>query len=107
MAVSSSTVLRVQGLPSDRNVDEMTSLLESLLEIGSEIPGLKITSLAEDPYQVKKQVATLVFLKDPPLPFKASTADQWSIKSSENDRDQALTFDTHLRGLTALHTPES
>lgn len=107
MALSSSTVFRVRGLPSNRNVDEITSLLESSLKIGSEISGLKITSLAEDPYQVKKQVATLVFLKDPPPPFKASTADQWSINSSESDRDQALTFDTHFRGLTALHTPES
>lgn len=107
MAVSSSTVLRVRGLPSNWDIDEVTSLLDSSLQIGSEASGLKITSLAEDPYDVKKQIATLVFLKDSPPPFKASTADQWSINISGSDRAQTLTFDTHFRGLTAMNTPGS
>lgn len=105
MAVSSSTVLRVRGLPSNRNIDEVTSLLESSLQVGAEASGLKITSLAEDPYQAKRQVATLVFLKSIPPLFDASTANEWSITNSESDGDQALTLDTHFRGLTALNTP--
>ena len=113
MAVSSSTVLRVRGLPPNRNIDEVTSLLEHSLDIGAEASGLKITSLAEDPYHAKKQVATLMFLKEPPPPFFTSNTNQWSIKvaevnhSSASDRDQTLTFDTHFRGLTALNTPIS
>lgn len=111
MAVSSSTVLRVRGLPSNLNTIEVTTLIERSLEIGREASGLTITSLAEDPYQAKKQVATLVFLaKLPPL-FTPSTAKEWSIDvsvsncSPESDRDLALTFDAHFRGLTALNTP--
>lgn len=104
MAVSSSTVLRVRGLPLNRNVDEVTSLLEESLQIEPEVSGLKVTSLAEDPYPHKRQVATLRFLKSVPSLFSASTTDQWSINSSEGDWDQALTFDTHFHGLTALNT---
>lgn len=113
MAVSSSTVLRVRGLSSNQNIDEVTSLLERSLQLGSESSGLKITSLAEDPYQVKKQVATLMFVKEIPPLFTTSTIKQWSINvseadySSESDGDQALTFDTHFHGLTALNTPRS
>ena len=113
MAVSCSTVLRVRGLPSDRNIDEVTSLLEHSLQIRPEAFGLKITSLADDPYQVKKQVATLMFLKNLPPLFTTSTTNQWSIKVpeadyiSKSDGDQALTFDTHFHGLTALNTPRS
>lgn len=111
MAVSSSTVLRVRGLPSNTSSGEVTTLIERSLEIGPEASGLKITSLAEDPYQAKKQVATLVFLARVPPLFNTSTVKQWSINvsvancSSEDDRDLSLTFDTHFRGLTALNTP--
>lgn len=113
MAVSSSTVLRVRGLPPKRNVDEVTSLLESSLQMGPEASGLKITSLAEDPYQVEKQVATLMFLRKIPPLFTSSTTNQWSLTISEggnhlkSDEDLALTFDTHFHGLTALSTPKS
>lgn len=111
MAVSSSTVLRVRGLPSNSNPIQITTLIERSLEIGPQASGLKITSLAEDPYQVKKQVATLIFLAEIPPLFASSTAKEWSINvsvagcSPESDRDLALTFDTHFRGLTALNTP--
>lgn len=113
MAVSSSTVLRVRGLPPNRNIDQVTSLLEHSLDIGAEASGLKITSLAEDPYHAKKQVATLMFLKEPPPLFFTSNTNQWSINVAEvnhslaSDRDQTLSFDTHFRGLTALNTPVS
>ena len=113
MAVSSSVVLRVRGLPSNRNIDEVTSLLERSLQIGPEACGLKITSLAEDPYQVEQQVATLMFLKETPPLFTTSTTQQWSLRipksdySSNNDEDRALTFDTHFHGLTALNTSKS
>lgn len=113
MAVSSSTVLRVRGLPHGRNMDEVMGLLERSLQNRSEASGLKITSLAEDPYQSRKQMATIMFLKEPPLLFTASATNHWSIKisepdhGSESDADQALTFDTHFHGLTALSTPQS
>lgn len=113
MAMSSSTVLRVRGLPCNRNIDEVTSLLERSLKIGSEASGLKITSLAKDPNRVKYQVATLMFLKEIPQIFTASTAQEWSVNvseaeySSESDGYPALTFDTHFHGLTALSTPRS
>ena len=112
MAVSSSKVFRVRGLPSDRNVDEITSLLGRSLQIQPDSFGLKITSLAEDPYQVKYQVATLVFLEERPPPFTTSNTQQWSIKLSEADHgsesggEQILSFDTHFHGLTALNTPK-
>ena len=108
MAVSCSTVLRVRGLPSNRNINEVTALLECSLQIGREASGLKITSLAEDAYQLSKQVATIMFLKQIPPLFTKSTAKRWSINDScnvERDEDQALTFDTHFHGLTALNTP--
>lgn len=54
MAVSSSTVLRVRGLPSNQNIDEVTSLLERSLQLEPEVFGFKIISLEENPYQVKK-----------------------------------------------------
>ena len=111
MAVSPSTVLRVRGLPRGRNINEVTSLIERSLQIRPEASGLKITSLAEDPYQLKGQVATLMFLaKIPPL-FTTSTIREWSVNVSEagcsleSDGGLALTFDTHFRGLTALNTP--
>ena len=113
MAVSSSTVLRVRGLPHSRNTHEIMGLLERSLQTRSETSGLKITSLAEDPYQVRNQMATIMFLKEPPRLFTASTTNQWSVKisesdhSSESDAHQALTFDTHFKGLTALSTPRS
>ena len=113
MAVSSSTVLRVCGLPNNSNLDDVMGLLESSLQTRSNISGLKITSLAEDPYQVRKQMATIMFLKEPPPLFTASTTNHWSIKcsgpdqGSESEADQALTFDTHFQGLTALSTPSS
>ena len=113
MAVSPSTVLRVRGLPSHLNIDEVTSLLERSLQTGREASGLKITSLAQDPYQVKNNVATLMFLKKLPSLFTTFTTDQWSINipgtdySSESDGAQALSFDTHFHGLTALNTPKS
>lgn len=111
MAVSSSTVLRVRGLPSNTSSGEVTTLIERSLEIGPEAFGLKITSLAEDPYQAKKQVATLMFLARVPPLFNTSTVKEWSINvsvanwSSKGERDLSLTFDTHFRGLTALNTP--
>lgn len=40
MAVSSSTVLKVRGLPSNRNTDEVTSLPEHSLQIRPEARGL-------------------------------------------------------------------
>ncbi len=109
MAVSPSTVLRVRGLPSNINISKVTGLLERSLQIAPEACGLKITSLAEDPYQVNKQVATLMFLKEIPPLFTTSTTPQWSIKipkaelNSTNEADQTLTFDTHFHGLTALN----
>ena len=108
MAVSCSTVVRVRGLPSDRNINEVTTLLECSLGVRREASGLKITSLAEDPYQLSKQVATIMFLKKIPPLFTTSTANKWSINvpySVESDEDQALTFDIHFHGLTALNTP--
>ena len=108
MAVSFSTVVRVRGLPSNRNINEVTNLLERSLHVGREASGLKITSLAEDPYQLSKQVATITFLKEIPPLFTTSSAKQWSINVScsvENDEDQSLTFDIHFHGLTALNTP--
>ena len=113
MAVSTSTVLRVRGLPNSCNTHEIMSLLERSLQNRSEASGLKITSLAGDPYQVRNQMATIMFLKEPPRLFTASTTNQWSVEisesvhSSESDADQALTFDTHFKGLTALNTPRS
>ena len=113
MVVPSSTVLRVCGLPHDSNLDEVMGLLERSLQTRSNISGLKITSLAEDPYQVRKQMATIMFLKEPPPLFTASPTNHWSIKfsepdhSSESEADQTLTFDTHFQGLTALSTPLS
>ena len=109
MAVSPSTVLRVRGLPSNINISKVTGLLECSLRIAPEACGLKITSLAEDPYQVNKQVATLMFLKEIPPLFTTSTTQQWSIKipkaelNPTNEADQTLTFDTHFHGLTALN----
>lgn len=107
MAVSCSTVVRVRGLPSNRNINEVTTLLERSLHVGREASGLKITSLAEDPYQLGKQVATIMFLKEIPPLFTTSTPNRWSINVScvESDEDQALTFDIHFHGLTALNTP--
>lgn len=108
MAVSCSTVVRVRGLPSDRNINEVTSLLERSLHIWRDASGLKITSLAEDPYQPSKQVATIMFLKEIPPLFTTSTANKWSINlpcSVDSDGNQALTFDIHFHGLTALNTP--
>ena len=108
MAVSCSTVVRVRGLPSQRNINEITTLLERSLHVGPEASGLKITSLAEDPYQLTKQVATIMFLKEVPPLFTTSTTNEWSINvpcSVSSGEDQALTFDIHFRGLTALNTP--
>ena len=108
MAVSCSTVFRVRGLPSDRNINEVTTLLERSLDVGREASGLKTTSLAQDPYQLSKQVATIMFLKGVPPLFTTSTTNSWSINIPcivESDEDQALTFDTHFHGLTALNTP--
>ena len=108
MAVSPSVVLRVRGLPSNKSKDEITGLLERSLQIGAEAYGLKITSLTEDPYQTKKQMATLIFLKQMPPFFSASAMQEWSIQipraddSPKHDEDQVLTFDTHFHGLTAL-----
>ena len=112
MAVSSSTVLRVRGLPPNRTIDEVSSILECSLQITFGASGLKITSIAEDPYQPGKQVTTLMFLKKIPPLFIESTAQEWSINISEANHhsegagDLALTFDMHFHGLTALNTPE-
>ena len=112
MAVSSSTVLRVRGLPSTRNKEEVTSLLERSLQIGPEASGLKVTSLARDPYRAQKQVATIMFLRGIPPLFMTSSITEWSINvseatySSDSDWDRALTFDTHFHGLTALSAPQ-
>ena len=108
MTVSCSTVVRVRGLPSNRNINEVTTLLERSLDVGREASGLKITSLAEDPYQLSKQVATITFLREIPPLFTTSTAKKWSVNASysvESDEDQTLTFDIHFDGLTALNTP--
>ena len=74
MAVSCSTVVRVRGLPSNWNINEVTTLLERSVDVGCEASGLKITSLAEDPYQLSKQAATIIFLKEIPPLFTTSTA---------------------------------
>lgn len=113
MDVSSSTVLRVRGLPSTRSKKEVISLLARSLQIGPEAPGLRITSLARDPYRVQNQMATVMFLRDIPPLFMTSGRSEWSINVSEatsgsdSDWDQVLTFDTHFHGLTALSTPQS
>ena len=60
MDVSSSTVLRVRGLPPNRNINEIASLLGRSLPIDAETSGLRITSLADDPYWAKKQVYCLL-----------------------------------------------
>lgn len=85
MALPSSAVLRIRGLPSNRDIDELSCLLEHSLQIRTGASGLGITSSAEDPYQAKKQVATLMFLKEIPPLFTTSTMKQWSIKVSEVD----------------------
>ena len=109
MAVSCSTVVRVRGLPSNRNINEVTTLLERSLHVGREASGLKITSLAEDPYQLSKQVATIMFLREIPTLFTTSTTNKWSMNVSciDSDEDQTLTFDIHFHGLTALSTPSN
>ena len=113
MDVSSSTVLRVRGLPPNRNLNEIASLLGRSLQIDVETSRLRISSLADDPYQAKKQVATLMFLGQLPTLFSPSTTQQWSIQvpktdcSPEDDGDQTLTFDIHFHGLTALNTSRS
>ena len=115
MALSSSTVFRVRRLPFGHNVDEIGGILERALQTSSEISGLQISSLAEDAYRKEEQIATLSFLRSVPALF-TPTADnrrnnQWAVSLAETDCSpqangpQALSFDTHFQGISALNTP--
>lgn len=113
MAVSSTTVFRVRGLPSNLSFEDVSRIIERSLGLPSEVSGLSIGSLAEDFYQPAKQVATLSFLKTVPeiITSVTATSNEWSIELSRADydskttRSQTLEFDTHFRGLTALNDP--
>ena len=114
MAISSTTVFRVRGLPAYRSLQDMQGIIERSLHIPSEISGLSIASLAEDFYRPSEQVATLSFLKILPETFsKAALSKEWPVDLFETDYDSAtshrrtLTFDTHFRGLTVLNNPAS
>ncbi len=112
MAVSSTTVFRVRGLPSKLSLTSISGIIERALRITSEVSGLSIASLAEDVYRPMEQVATLSFLKCPPKSFIAAVAsNEWPVDLFDTDydpttsRSRTLKFDIHFRGLTVLNNP--
>ena len=112
MALSSTTVFRVRGLPSNLSLTSISGIIERALCTPSDVTGLSITSLAEDIYQPREQVATLSFLKCLPEIFIATAAsNEWPVHLLDADydpttiRSRTLTFDTHFRGLTVLNNP--
>ncbi len=108
---ASSLVYRVSGLPLNKSIEEISYLLARALRISYQDSGLKITSLAVDPYQAARQIATVTFLKIPPALSATGRVNQWPINLSgeESDPDMGaehtLIFDTHFQGLTPLNTP--
>ena len=114
MAISSTTVFRVRGLPAHRSLEDINGIIERSLRTPSDISGLSIASLAEDFYRPLEQVATLSFRRDPPETFiNAAVSNEWPVDLLDTDLDstgshrQTLTFDTHFRGLTVLNNPAS
>ncbi len=108
---ASSLVYRVSGLPLDKSIEEIGHLLARALKISYQDSGLKITSLAVDPYQAARQIATVTFLKIPPALSATGRVNQWPVDLSgeESDPDMGahhtLIFDTHFHGLTPLNKP--
>ena len=114
MAISSTTVFRVRGLPANRSLEDISAILERCLGMPSEVSGLSIASLAEDIHRPSEQVATLSFLKSLPETFsKAADSNKWPVNLLDTDYNptkshrRTLTFDTHFRGLTVLNNPVS
>ena len=112
MAVSSTTVFRVRGLPSNLSLEDISGIIERSVRMPSEASGLSITSLAEDFYQPAEQVATLSFLGTLPEFFITAVAsNEWTVDLFGADydptisRNRTLRFDTHFRGLTVLNDP--
>lgn len=50
MALSSSTVFRVRGLPSNLSLEDVSGITERSLCMPAEVSGTGITSLAQDFY---------------------------------------------------------
>lgn len=109
---ASSMVYRVSGLPLDDSID-ISHLLARALRVPHAESGLRITSLAIDHYQAARQIATVTFLKTPPLLLGTGKANKWAIDlSGENydpnvRADHILVFDTHFHGITPLNTPKA
>lgn len=111
MAISSTTVFRVRGLPFNLSLEDVSAIIERSLRMPSEVSGLSIKSLATDFYQPAEQVATLSFLKSLPEKFTTAAAfSEWAVDldadyDSEVCRNRILKFDTHFQGLTVLNNP--
>jgi hypothetical protein len=110
---------RVQGIPRNCNRSKTEEIIKAALGVEDEGAGLKVYSLALNPYrQAQQKVATISFTKVPSHLSNGAGKDVWEFPLQtfetsqvfdEDDedtprRDAELVIDTHFRGFTPLRS---
>lgn len=111
---------RVRGIPHSCKRRETEKIIKAALGLEDEEPGLKVYSLAFNPYrEAQEKVATVSFAKVPSRLSNGAGKDEWQFPlpifeplqvSDEDDdediprRDAELVIDTHFKGFTPLRS---
>jgi hypothetical protein len=113
---------RVRGIPHSCKRRETEKIIKAALGLEDEGPGLKVYSLAFNPYrQAQEKVATISFARVPSRLSNSPAKDEWrfplptfeppQVSDEDEDedediprRDAELVIDTHFKGFTPLRS---
>jgi hypothetical protein len=111
---------RVRGIPHSCKRSGTEKIIKAALGLEDEGPGLKVYSLAFNPYrQSEEKVATISFVKVPSCLSNGAGKDEWQfplptfeppqVLDEDDDedtpyRDAQLVIDTHFKGFTPLRS---
>jgi hypothetical protein len=117
---SSQKTFRVRGIPHSCKRNETEKITKAALGLDDEGPGLKVYSLAFNPYREgQEKVATISFAKVPSHLSNDAGRDEWQFplptfeppgafdEDDDKDtprRDTKLVIDTHFKGFTPLRS---
>ncbi|KAI0893464.1 hypothetical protein F4806DRAFT_498979 [Annulohypoxylon nitens] len=95
---------RVQGVPSHFDKTRLKDTIKEALKLEDDMI-VEIKSLAYDPSDKRRKIATLMFSEIPKELYGQS--DKYELKIKMKDIEGSLRLDRHFEGWTSLHTPEN
>jgi hypothetical protein len=111
---------RVRGIPHSCKRRETEKIIKTALGLEDQGPGLRVSSLAFNPYrQAQEKVATVSFAEVPSSLSNGTGKGEWKFPlpifeppqaSGDDDdediprRDEELVIDTHFKGFTPLRS---